>query len=85
MALLEQERQEIEHKIAHDPEQPIPLDRIRRVLADFEPVLQHTTPKQQKALFQSMLAKVTIPANRDISQMVIQGSSALLNLEIPTK
>jgi site-specific DNA recombinase len=83
MTLLEQERQELEQKMADDPEQPVPLDRIRRVLTDFKPILQHATPTQQKALFQSMLAKITLPDNRDINQMTIQGSAALLNLEIP--
>ncbi|KAF6563433.1 recombinase family protein [Paenibacillus sp. EKM202P] len=84
MASLEQERQKLEQKIAEEPAQPIPLEHIRRVLADFKPVLQHAAPTQQKALFRSMLAKVTLPADRDITRMTIQGSTALLNLEIPT-
>ncbi|MFF2017793.1 recombinase family protein [Paenibacillus sp. NPDC058177] len=83
MDALEQECEEIEQKITAESEQPIPLHHIRRVLADFKSVLQQAAPTQQKALFHSMLAKVTLPADRDISRMVIQGSSALLHLEIP--
>ncbi|MOA27622.1 hypothetical protein D3C78_1485090 [compost metagenome] len=84
-ALLEQQRQELEQKIVEEPEQPIPLNSIHRVLADFKPVLQNATPNQQKALFRSMLAKVILPTDGDITQMIIQGSEALLNMEIPNK
>ncbi|AIW42391.1 recombinase family protein [Paenibacillus polymyxa] len=84
IAMLELEHDELEQKIVSEPEQPIPLNHIRHILADFKPVLQLAEPSQQKALFRSMLTKITLSADRDISQMVIQGSAALLHLEIPT-
>lgn len=84
ISILEQEQTELERRIDSDPEQPIPIDRIRRVLSDFQPVLQGATPTQQKSLFRRMIAKITLPANRDISKAVIHGSEALLNLKIST-
>jgi len=83
-AMFEQEKKELEKRIADDPDQPIPLGSIGRVLTDFQPVFQRATSQQQKALLRSMISKITLPADRNIKQAVIQGSVALLNLEIPT-
>ncbi|MGE6229857.1 recombinase family protein [Paenibacillus pasadenensis] len=82
-ALLEEERAQLEQELAKHPERSIPAAEIRQALDNFRPLLRRASPEQQKRLFRSLIKKVTLPQNRDITKAVIHGSEALRNLEIP--
>ncbi|WP_339279085.1 hypothetical protein NYE40_23845 [Paenibacillus sp. FSL W8-1187] len=65
------------------PERTVPAAGIRQALDNFRPLLRSASPEQQKKLFRSLIDRIIIPQDRDITKAVIQGTTALLNLEIP--
>ncbi len=81
--LLEEEREKLERSVAGQPERPIPEASIRQALDSFRPMMRNASPEQQKKLYRSLIDYITVPRDRDISAATIQGTSALLSLEIP--
>lgn len=83
-ALLEKERGQLEQSVAASPERSIPVASVRQALGNFRPMLQRASPEQQKKLFRSLIDRIAVPPNRDISKAIIRGTATLLGLEIPT-
>lgn len=81
--LLEGERQELERTVAEQPNRSIPAASVRHALDNFRPLLRSAAPEQQRKLYRSLIDKINVPHNRDITKAIIQGTSALLNLQIP--
>lgn len=81
--LLEEEREKLERSVAGQPERPIPEASIRQALDSFRPMMRNASPEQQKKLYRSLIDYIAVPRDRDISAATIQGTSALLCLEIP--
>jgi len=82
-SLLEEERAQLERTVHAHPERTIPAAGIRQALDNFRTLLQNASPEHQKKLFWSLIDKIIVPEDRDITKAVIQGTSALLSLEIP--
>ncbi|WP_342563636.1 recombinase family protein [Paenibacillus sp. FSL R7-0345] len=81
--LLEGERKELERAVAEQPDRSIPPASVRQALDNFRPLLRSAVPEQQRKLYRSLIDKINVPHNRDITKATIQGTSALLNLQIP--
>ncbi|MCT1398094.1 recombinase family protein [Paenibacillus sp. p3-SID867] len=82
-ALLKEEREQLERSVAEQTERSIPAANIRQALDNFRPLLRSASAEQRKKLYRSLIDKIVVPHNRDITRATIQGTAALLNLEIP--
>ncbi|MEC0371139.1 recombinase family protein [Paenibacillus chibensis] len=82
-ALLEEEREQLNRSGAGQPVHSIPAPSIRQSLNNFRSLLRNASPEKQKELYRSLIDKIVVPHDRDITKSSIQGTAALLNLEIP--
>lgn len=80
---LGEEREKLERSVAGQPERSIPAANIRQALDNFRPLLQSASPEQQRELYRSLIDYIAVPHDRDITVATIQGTAALLSLEIP--
>lgn len=79
---LQDEKSKLKQQSADFQDRSLSAANIRRTLNNFLPVLQKAKPEQQKALFQSLVDKIILPSDRNVTRSVIHGKAALENLKI---
>ena len=81
--LLAAEKAKLTLFIANHPERVIPSASVRKALGNFQAMMQSASQEQKKVLFRSLIDKISIPPDRDVTKSVIYGKPALLSLPIP--
>lgn len=65
------------------PERSLSITSIRNAMDNFRSLLKSASPEQQKGLFNSLIDKIVIPPDRDVTKAVIHGKASLMELQIP--
>lgn len=81
--ILEIDRSKLKLIVAEYPVRTHPTASVLKALGNFHVLLQSASDDQRKTLFQSLINKISIPSDRDVTKSVIHGKAALFNLSIP--
>lgn len=79
---LQDEKSKLEQQAADFPDRSLSAASIRRAMNNFLSVLQKAKPEQQKTLFRSLIDKIILPPDRDVTKSIIHGKALLENLKI---
>ncbi|THF74126.1 recombinase family protein [Cohnella fermenti] len=83
--LLEDERRQTARTVEKQSDPHHSETSIRDALERFRPLLRSASGPQKKRLFQSLIDRIAIPANRNIAEATIYGTAALHGLELQFK
>ncbi len=77
---IEKQQSEIKHKLAGMPQEVPTLQSIETMLARFNILFKNSDLRQRKALLHSLIDRIVIPNDRDITGSTIYGKTAQLGL-----